>query len=783
MMRDHQRADRPSSPGKMASAVTACVALVTATLVALGPAAATSRPDTTTLKSGLVYRGTLDRDNTIVSIFDGVKRVILREVKIAKTEPDASLRNLETFRLVQPLEKHAGAMPAGVLSIAADSWNEKGRREFLFLGPGARKPTRMMQAINELGPYLSRYRGVDGFWQGVSYTNQIPRSIVVGLLGRVERTDSNERLRVGRFLIQAQWYPEALRELDSLEKDFPALRDTIASVRTTVIDLQATQRVDDARLAIKVKQPRAALAGLKAIDQAQLEPLRVEEIQKEISQQEEQARADRVLADSLRATFEHLSESQRTTWNPPLVEILKDLSDAPDARRDRLAEFQKLHADDKSSDEARLAAAFSGWVLGADSTVTTLEAAELTWLARDTIRDYLRSTPNDRDRLLTLLLGWNATIASRSEPSVKLDLALLIKLVRGLTPPLHDGTVIPEQARTFRVLEDTNLEPTEYTVVLPPEYHPARSYPAVVVLHDGRGVKSAVEMWQAETRRRGYILIAPEFMIRGQPPDYRYSESEHAAVTLSLRDALKRFAIDSDRVGLVGQILGGQMALDFGLAHPDLFRGVASISGMPAKHVFIYRNQAELLPMYMVLGGLTPAAEEVGLNFAKGLMLKYNDVTFVDYPQRGPEDFPEEIGPVLDWMDRQVRQPFPRKFDVVTARNSDDRFYGVVIREFAAGFAPAPATVDVMGKGLKPATIEFEANKLGNLIRLTTKGLKRLDVWVSPEQVDFQKRIEVRLNGKSYYKAAPKPELEPLLEDLRLRGDRKQIYGFKVPIG
>ena len=38
-----------------------------------------------------------------------------------------------------------------------------------------------------------------------------------------------------------------------------------------------------------------------------------------------------------------------------------------------------------------------------------------------------------------------------------------------------------------RVVDDENAEPTEYAVLLPPEYHPLRSYPAVVALHDGHG--------------------------------------------------------------------------------------------------------------------------------------------------------------------------------------------------------------------------------------------------------------------------------------------------------
>ena len=80
-------------------------------------------------------------------------------------------------------------------------------------------------------------------------------------------------------------------------------------------------------------------------------------------------------------------------------------------------------------------------------------------------------------------------------------------------------------------------------------------------------------------------MIAPEYNVPGQPPDYHYTPSEHAAVELALRDARRRYAIDSDRVFVAGQLTGGNMAWDFALAHPDLFAGVIVISGFPAKYV------------------------------------------------------------------------------------------------------------------------------------------------------------------------------------------------------
>ena len=224
------------------------------------------------------------------------------------------------------------------------------------------------------------------------------------------------------------------------------------------------------------------------------------------------------------------------------------------------------------------------------------------------------------------------------------------------------------------------------------------------------------------------------------------------------------------------------MAFDFGLAHPDLFAGVVVIGGMPFKYPMRYlQHNGKDLPLYVVLGDLAPAANEVIFSeILKPLILKAWDVTYVEYFRRGLEDFPEEAPHAFDWMDhREPRDPYPKSFTVDTARPSDNRFFGVVIRDFQPGRTTATEAVDGFGKNLKPATVKLETSRLSNLLKVTTTGVRRLEVWVSPTLIDFTKKMEVRINGRSQ-KGAPKPELAPLLEDLRLRGDRRQTYWMKV---
>src|SRR5512147_1107548 len=109
------------------------LALVCSLILAiLGTVLAPARSDSVILKNGTVLKGTVDHDHTIYFVFDGLKRVVLRDSKIARIESNAGFRNLEVFKLEQPLVVHAGSMPKEVLKVEAKPWNDRGRREFRF---------------------------------------------------------------------------------------------------------------------------------------------------------------------------------------------------------------------------------------------------------------------------------------------------------------------------------------------------------------------------------------------------------------------------------------------------------------------------------------------------------------------------------------------------------------------------------------------------------------------------------------------------------------------------
>jgi pimeloyl-ACP methyl ester carboxylesterase len=744
------------------------------------------RGDSVIMKSGVVYRGigAPDRDNTLVYIWDGLKRIVVCDSRIERIEANNAFRGGETFKLVQPLVVHAGLMPTDVVSVETGPWDERGRRPF-FYTRGVGKPIHMEQAIIEIGPHVAKIRGVDGFWVGVVETGHIPHEVVTSLLSKVEQKNVGERERVVRFLMDMGWNWEAKKELVRLVRDFPQadLKERSENARLFILQSEATDRRAEMMQCRKAQQYKRAAELLKTFREKGV-PTELQIEAREMERQDEQVHAaDSALAADLRKLSSSLPAASRKFWKEPVTEVTNVLSEAPDAVRDRFAIWRKAKSEPGTQDQALFALAMSSYLAGPDHSVREPAAAEVMWKARDLILEYMNGeepAASSEQAAALAKLAWES-VPGAAEMVGRLE---ILSAIVEIMPPIRDDTEL-DLTKTLHHRVDSNdgNVPTEYAVKVPPEYHRLRSYPAVVVLHSGKGPDSAINEFAAEAARRGYILIAPEFTTAGEPPEYHYTPNEHAAAQLALRDARKRYSIDSDRVFVAGQLMGADMAWDLALAHPDLFAGAVVISALPAKYVPRYFPHHERMPLFYVMGDLAPAANSfIFSQKIKPLILKTWDITYVEYLRRGLEALPEEIAPAFDWMDRHRRDPHPKSFKVLTARVSDDRFYGIVIREFDAGRTTDPGAVEVMGGNLNPATIEMKSSAISNLVQLNNvKGVSWLDIWLSPKLIDFNRKVEIRINGRPLSRQAKiKLDMEPMLDDLRVRGDRKQLYWHRI---
>src|SRR5206468_1773745 len=143
-----------------------------------------------------------------------------------------------------------------------------------------------------------------------------------------------------------------------------------------------------------------------------------------------------------------------------------------------------------------------------------------------------------------------------------------------------------------------------------------------------------------------------------QQKSYGYSAEEHAAVLNSLRDACRRFSIDTDHVFLSGHSMGGDAAWDIGLSHPDLWAGVIPIVAQADKYVAQYSENSKYVNLYVVGGELDgDKTVKNSRDLDRYLQRGYN-TTVVEYEGRGHEHFSDEIIRLFDWMGRYRRNFF-----------------------------------------------------------------------------------------------------------------------------
>jgi predicted esterase len=371
--------------------------------------------------------------------------------------------------------------------------------------------------------------------------------------------------------------------------------------------------------------------------------------------------------------------------------------------------------------------------------------------------------------------------------------ALIAQLIAHMKPPLESPQPSVATPRYYELQVPIGLEnepDVTYHVQLPPEYDPHLRYPTILTLN-GVGTTAAqqVDWWAGafapggdrtgQATRLGYIVVAVDWLKEGQR-NYEYSAREHAAVLVSLRDACRRFAIDTDRVFLSGHSVGGNAAWDIGLAHPDLWAGVIPIVARADKYCVRYWENAELVPFYLVGGELDGDATVKNARDLDRYMNNKFDVTVVEYIGRGHEDFYEDVLHIFDWMEhREPRNFFPKKFTATTMRTWDNYFWWVEV-----GKLPERGVVDP--EHWPPARgttgVKISASVLAtNGVSIASGGLGDVTVWLSPEIVDFAKPITVRLGSASLGKGPNiQPDLGVLLEDVRTRADRQHPFWAKV---
>lgn len=737
--------------------------------------------------------------DSILMVDAGMRRYYVRKRDVLELNTDAELARYEKFALSQP--GGGGLAPDRVPPpLKVTSWDNEGRREVTLKGP--RGPLTYRQGIYEIGPHFMRVRTQGLTWEfGIATTSVPTRHLDTMIRGITDQSRFEDRRAIAMFYLQAGLYLPALIELEAIEKDFPEHQEQVeqASIQARQLLAQTLlQELEDRRAS-----GQHILAGAKAkdfpTDRMSASVLRqVREFAESYEEARDEIDVINVQLGELQAELK--DEQQRELIDAMRVEVAESLSieSLP-----RMRPFQ-LQADDpnRPADE-KLALAYSGWLLGESRAIDTLSQAINLWLARFEMLQYLRNPdPIERRQILAGLLGLEGVTAQ----SV-LDLVPQLPPVLA-TPGIRSGvaTRIPVddfEGRLAEVTDSNDGDPVEtaYHVLLPTEYSPDHAYPMIVALHGvERNPEWELRWWGGtadmplQSQRHGYIVIAPEYLDE-KATSYQSNAASHQRIELAIRDARLRFNVNSDRVFLTGHGTGADAAFEIGCSSPDVFAGVIPISGEISTMVKRLDDNAKQLPWYVVNGQLDgrtgQSVFEVNARPLDRWMKKGFDAIYCEFVGRGYESYYAEIHNLFDWMELYERQPLPEEFTFKSVRSDRSRFFWLDSqrRELSPRSSRGKQT-RVPQTTVVPAINQAPKNVASHILRgaaarsritISSSGQTHT-LWLTPEMINFGKRLQVTINGQSRYNDFVESSIEAVLEDVRRRGDRQRIYQVRIDL-
>jgi predicted esterase len=730
--------------------------------------------------------GENDTIKQIVFVSDGFRMTFVSRRQILEAKPDNSLDDAERFDCIQPQGSIGKSNRMRVASVGPPAgelkqFDKHGRRNYpMRMATGVQN---VVQVITEITPQFARVQALAPYtWDTRVSTNTIDDTTLEKLLmNQISPRNVEHRKKIVRFFLQCKHYGKAVDVLQKLlDEGIANTTETqdLLQYKDQLAKMYAQQMLDELGLRRANGQhelvqdylkgfPTQGATGeiLQTVRQVQQEyvdfKVRRNAIVKELGtlQMQVAARADRAeLAAAL-----HVIDDQMNAETMP-----------------RMAAYLQNRSSAGFGPEEKLSLAVGGWLLGADAATPDLPLTLSVWRLHRAVLDYLAEPQKvRRDKLLTVMLK---QAAARPE--------ILATLAAHMRPPFALPDRIDPVMPGFFKLE-VGFSPDQpnasYYVQLPPEYDPSRRYPMIVSLHAaGMDPEMEIDWWagdkpsrHGQAGRNGYIVIAPAWTVEHQR-QYEGSAREHAVVLGCVRDACRRFAVDTDRVFLSGHSTGGDAAWDIGVSHPDLWAGVIPISAESLYACKFYTDNARLLPFYVVLGELDGgrvARDAIVLD--RYLKSGFN-TTVVEYLGRGHEHFVDEQLPLLDWMGRCKRSfPLPRdrEFTASTMRTTDNRFWWAEIENLPPN---AEATAWPPPRGTRPLMIHGSV-PTSNSISLTA-GNAGATFWLSPDLVNFNARVNITLGGRRANGAPAiiKPSVATMLEDLRVRGDRQHPFWAKV---
>ena len=720
-----------------------------------------------------------DQKLSLQLIHQGSREVYVPARRSEAPVPDVNAWPALSFRIPRKRIRRDTRPP---ILPALEPFNDSGLTRGSVLRPNGE--SQEIQAgivgINEL---FAEAQSLTHDWSFPVSLETIPRQNLVPMLTLVEDygTNSTRRLELIRMLIRANRLPEAGQMLQMLTRDFPDLQNVQAQ------QLQVVREQTAAEITLALEKRREAGQHVLASNGARLYPkknltpetiVRVEQLVRDYD--ELHRRIERVRHAIASLVAEPADETQQNAVRQ-CVQIVTEGLDEDSVQRFSAFELMLAAppAERPPADE-QLATALSGWLLGAENTVTNLTDVLFLFETRENVLNYLSGSPDEvqlREQLALTISKTEGVSADR--------LAALIRNLPAITP-LRTEVAAAGASAAFRL--ESSPEVAGAVGMVPPEYHQTRAWPVVIAFPRlNSDPEPWLRWWAAQAESHGYIVVVPFFHSPGSDAadGYAASADQHRQFLGLLRTLKMRLRVDDDRVFVAGHGVGGEMAMDMMTSHPHEFAGVVAVSSTGRKHLQWTLTNAIEKPWYIVIGDAHPLwFERMGLFAAKlfrrGEEIKaWFDVIFVKYPDRGAENFFEEADDIFRWMAQYRRQKYSEHIHARLLRSTDLQWGWIQLNSLPSQFAALDAPSAPDADSFRPATLT--ARMTNNNAIIVESAPSDFTILLAPDLpgIDLTKPIRI-VRGRNDRRIDYQPSVISMLQQLYETGDRSRLCYMRI---
>ncbi len=322
---------------------------------------------------------------------------------------------------------------------------------------------------------------------------------------------------------------------------------------------------------------------------------------------------------------------------------------------------------------------------------------------------------------------------------------------------------------------NSKLYPGTYYICIPRVK--MRKYPLVIGLHGGgQGVgdgRTALQKWAFATRK-GAICVFPT-VIKKEATAWNKEREERYVMAL-IEEMKRTFPIDTNRIYLVGHSMGGYGTWSIGTHYADVFAGLAPCAG----GIFVMMGQGGSVvglargtvvnlkntPIYFYHGAddprVPPTSDRKAAEVLAELKKKYGPYEYVykEYNGIGHGLPPSGLGPIIEWLFKHKRNPYPKMVIWEPSRPYKTLFWWVKNR---GGISQIVAKID---RAKNEITIDGPSSGFS--------------LYLNDKLVDLSKPIRVVINGKEAFNDYATYSVAALLDSIADKRDPQQFFYAKI---